>query len=47
MFKIFQVVKDGTATNFKYESAASCMDKMRNLKKEYPQSIITFLEIDL
>lgn len=44
---MYQVVLDGKATNHKFESAASCMDMMIRLKKEYPKSVVTFLEIDL
>jgi len=47
MRKIFQVVKDGKATEYKFHSPSNCMSKMRMLQKEYPKSIITFLEIDL
>jgi len=47
MFKIFQITLDGIATKYKYSSAASCMDHMRELKKEFPSKVVSFLEIDL
>jgi len=45
--KAYQVVLDGRATMFVFNSALETFEKMRELQKQYPQSCVTFLEVDL
>ena len=49
MITIFQVVLDGTATrfNFSIKEKSELVDKMRELQKQFTESVVTFLEIDL
>ena len=49
MFKIFQIVIDGTATKYTFslEGGINLVEKMVELQDEFPKSVITFITITL
>ena len=49
MTRLFQVVLDGTATEFTFDRTekVKLVDKMVELQEQFPKSKVTFLKIDL